>query len=250
MEALLLAGAFMAGFVDAVVGGGGLVQIPLLFSAFPNASPGSIFGTNKLSSVFGTGVAALRYARRVDIPWGIVLPSAISAFAFSYFGARALAWFSAATLKPLILVLLIAVALYTFARKDFGRIAAPGKRSRYGPMAALTVGGVLGFYDGFFGPGTGSFLIFVYVRFFGLDFLRASAASKIVNIATNVAALSYFIPNQSVLLAIGFGMGLCNVLGAICGTHFALKRGTDFVRSVFLAVVSTLIFRFAWDLLS
>src|SRR5574340_961011 len=158
LTALLLGGgACAAGFVDAVVGGGGLIQTPLLLSTFPDHSPATLFGTNKIASIVGTTSAAVQYARRVSIPWPIALPGSVAALAGSWFGARAVAYLSPQVVRPLVLVLLIAVAIYTFVRKDFGvggGMAPEGRRSQ---SIAAAIGGGVGFYDGFFGPGTGSF---------------------------------------------------------------------------------------------
>lgn len=244
---ILALSAFCAGFVDAVVGGGGLIQIPALFTALPASLPATIFGTNKFASVFGTCNAAYRYASRVCMPWGTTLPAALAAFACSYVGAMAVAWLPRELLRPLILALLIGAAAYTFWRKDFGRLHRPQHAGRRELAYALLVGGAIGFYDGFFGPGTGSFLIFLFVRFFGFDFLHASAAAKVVNVATNLAALSFFVPNGYLLPGLAVAMALFNVLGSLLGTHLALRRGSGFVRQMFLIVVGALILKFAYD---
>jgi len=245
--AVLAAAAFCAGFIDAVVGGGGLIQIPALFTALPKELPATIFGTNKFASVFGTSNAAWRYARRVRMPWRTTLPAALAAFACSYVGAMAVAWLPREMLRPLILVLLVGAAAYTFWRKDFGSIHRPQHAGHRELAYALLVGGAIGFYDGFFGPGTGSFLIFLFIRFFGFDFLHASAAAKVVNVATNLAALSFFIPNGYLLPALAVVMTVFNVLGSVAGTHLALRHGSGFVRRVFLIVVTALILKFAYD---
>ena len=243
----LLAAALLAGFVDAAVGGGGLIQIPALFTVLPRELPATLFGTNKLSSVFGTALAATRYARRVTMPWAATLPAAAAAFAASDGGAMAVAWLPRESLRPLLLVLLIGAAIYTFVRKDFGALHRPlhaGGRER---LLAVLLGLVIGFYDGFFGPGTGSFLIFLFIRYFGFDFLHASAASKVVNVATNLAALAFFVPQGHLLPVVALLMAACNMCGALLGTRLALRHGSPFVRKVFLVVVSLLIVRFAWD---
>jgi len=244
---LLPLAAFFAGFVDAVVGGGGLIQIPALFATLPQHLPATLFGTNKLASVFGTSIAALRYTRRVTMPWRTTLPAALTAFAAAYLGAMAVAWLPKDWLRPILLVLLIGAAVYTFWRKEFGALHRPAHAGWREMAWATLLGGVIGFYDGFFGPGTGSFLIFLFIRFFGFDFLHASAAAKVVNVATNLAALAYFVPHGHLLLAVGAGMALCNVAGAVAGSHLALRHGSGFIRRIFLAVVVLLILRFAWD---
>lgn len=248
MEFVLLgAAAFVAGLIDAVVGGGGLVQIPALFSVLPRETPATLFGTNKCSSVFGTANAAWRYARRVEMPWRTTLPAAAAAFACSYLGAMAVAWLPRDLLRPLIFVLLVLAAVYTFVRKDFGSLHRPQHAGNRELAYALLLGGGIGFYDGFFGPGTGSFLIFLFIRCFGFDFLHASAASKVVNVATNLAALAYFAPAGHLLPLLAAMMALCNIAGSVTGTHLALRHGSGFVRRFFLLVVSALILRFAWD---
>lgn len=248
MDMALLAGmAFIAGLVDAVVGGGGLIQIPALFTVLPQAMPATIFGTNKLAAIFGTASAALRYARRIRVPWRAALPAAAAAFVFSYLGAMAVSLLPREVLRPLVLILLIAVALYTFARKDFGSIDHDRHHGSSDMLLAMLFGAVLGFYDGFFGPGTGSFLIFVFIRFFGLDFLRASSAAKIVNVATNAAALLYFGAHGQVLWTVAALMAVFNIAGAVFGAYLALRHGSGFVRKVFLAVATVLIVKFGYD---
>jgi uncharacterized membrane protein YfcA len=246
----LIAVAFLAGAVDAVVGGGGLIQIPALFAVHPGESPATLFGTNKCASVVGTSNAAWRYARRVAMPWRTILPAATAAFAFSYVGAAAVAWLPKDAVRPLILVLLVFAAVYTLKRKEFGHSHAPAHAGLHELLYATLLGGLIGFYDGFFGPGTGSFLIFLFVRFFGFDFLHASAAAKVVNVATNLAAIGYFLPNGYVLPLLAAVMALANLSGSTAGTWLALKHGSGFVRHVFLVVVGVLIVKFAWDTLA
>ena len=239
--------ALFAGFIDSVVGGGGLIQIPALFTTLPKEFPATLFGTNKIASVFGTTNAAFRYLRRVNMPWRTTLPAALAAFVCSYLGAMSVAWLPRELLRPMILIMLIGAATYTFLRKDFGAIHAPRHGGRREFVYALIIGGVMCFYDGFFGPGTGSFLIFLFIRFFGFDFLHASAASKIVNVATNLAAMGFFVPNGYYIPVLAIIMAVSNVCGSFIGTHLALRHGSGFVRQVFLVVVSALILKFAWD---
>ena len=246
----LIVAAFVAGAIDAVVGGGGLIQIPALFAVYPGESPATLFGTNKCASVVGTANATWRYARQVRMPWRTILPAAAAAFAFSYAGAAAVAWLPKDAVRPLILVMLVLAAVYTLKRKEFGQVHRPAHAGRRELAYAVLLGGVIGFYDGFFGPGTGSFLIFLFVRFFGFDFLHASAGAKVVNVATNLAALAYFLPNGYVLPLLAAGMALANVSGSMAGTWLALRRGSGFVRQVFLVVVGVLIVKFAWDTLA
>lgn len=244
--ALILA-AFLAGGIDAIVGGGGLIQIPALFAVYPDQSPATLFGTNKCASVVGTANATWRYARQVRMPWRTILPAALAAFVFSYAGAAAVAWLPKNAVRPLILIMLVLAAIYTLKRKDFGQLHRPAHAGHRELFFAVLLGGVIGFYDGFFGPGTGSFLIFLFVRFFGFDFLHASAGAKVVNVATNLAALAYFVPNGYVLPVLAAIMAAANVSGSLAGTWLALRHGSVFVRQVFLLVVGALIVKFAWD---
>lgn len=239
--------AFVAGFVDAVVGGGGLIQVPALFVLKPELSPATLFGTNKLSAIVGTANATWQYARRVKLPWRILLLTSGTAFVFSFFGARAISYLNPAALRPLIIALLFVVFVYTLIKKDFGSLHAPKLSPAQQTWVGLAIGAVIGFYDGFFGPGTGSFLVFAFVGLFGFSFLLASAAAKVVNLATNAAALAWFIPTGNVLYKAAVPMAACNLAGSWIGTHLALKRGSGFVRLFFIGVVALLLARMIWD---
>jgi uncharacterized membrane protein YfcA len=181
------------------------------------------------------------------LPWGIALPAAGAAFLFAFAGAAAVAWLPKGVVRPLVLGLLVLVLLYTVVKPGFGAVA--GSRLAVGPerRRALLLGAALGFYDGFFGPGAGSFLIFGFVRFFQLDFLHASSAAKVVNFATNAAALAYFVPSGHVLWVTGLAMAVFNMGGALLGARLALRHGSGFVRGVFIVVASVLIARLGHD---
>lgn len=239
--------ALFAGFVDSIVGGGGLIQLPALFTAFPSTAPATLFGTNKLASIVGTSSAAIQYSRRVAIPWGVAGPGAVAALVGSWYGAKAVAYLDPAILRPLILVLLVLVAAYTFLRKDLGAVSNEPEHGKRSAGLAVGIGGVIGFYDGFFGPGTGSFLIFLFIRLLGMDFLRASVSAKIVNVATNLAAIGFFVGNVELMWKLAAVMAVCNLAGSIIGSRMALKHGTGFVRKMFLGVVLVLIARLAYD---
>lgn len=239
--------AFFAGFVDSIVGGGGLIQLPALFTAFPATSPATLFGTNKLASVIGTSSAAIQYSRRVAIPWRVAGPGAAAALVGSWYGARAVAYLDPSVLRPLILLLLVLVAVYTFMRKDLGSASNEPKHGRRSAALAVAIGGVIGFYDGFFGPGTGSFLIFLFIRLLGMDFLRASVSAKILNVATNLAAIAFFVGNVELMWKLAALMAACNLCGAVLGSRMALRHGTGFVRRMFLGVVLVLIARLTYD---
>ncbi len=239
--------ALFAGFVDSIVGGGGLIQLPALFTAFPGTTPATLFGTNKLASIVGTTSAAIQYSRRVAIPWRLAGPGALAALVGSWYGAKAVAYLDPAILRPLILVLLVLVAAYTFLRKELGAVSNEPEHGKRSAMLAVVIGGGIGFYDGFFGPGTGSFLIFLFIRFLGMDFLRASVSAKILNVATNLAAIGFFVGNVELMWKLAAVMAVCNLTGSIIGSRMALKHGTGFVRKMFLGVVLVLIARLTYD---
>ncbi len=239
--------AMIAGIVDAVIGGGGLIQIPSLFAALPQAAPVTLFGTNKLAGICGTAMAARTYWRRYPVDWELVGPASAMALVSAFAGAWAITIFPAGLLRKALPFILLLVAVYVFQRKDFGTIHAPMLTGLRKTTLALLVGATIGAYDGFFGPGTGSFFVFFFVRGFGLDFLRASAAAKIVNVVCNFAALCWFIPMGRPIWSIGALMAFCNIAGSIVGAHLALNRGAGFVRVVFLLVVSALIVKTSWD---
>ncbi len=241
------AAGFLAGLLDAIVGGGGLIQVPALFSAFPSALPSTLFGTNKLSGIFGTAIAARTYWKKYPVDWQLVLPASLSALVFAFVGAWAITIFPPDVFRKLLPFILLLVALYVFRRKDFGGDFAPTKAGAKKLLLAFAIGAAIGLYDGFFGPGTGSFLIFLFIRGFGLDFLRASAAAKIVNVACNFAALAWFIPTSQPLWIVAALMGAGNIAGSVIGARLALKEGTGFVRRVFLLVVIALIVKTGWD---
>ena len=248
-DLLLMLGlaAFLAGMVDAVVGGGGLIQVPALFSALPQAMPATLFGTNKVASLCGTAFAARTYWRRTPVDLPIVVPAVLSAWVFAFVGAWALTRFPPELFRKLLPLVLLLVALHVFRRREFGSVYAPTLAGERRWFAALAVGAVMGFYDGFFGPGTGSFLVFLFIRSFGLDVLRASASAKIVNVACNVGALAWLVPAHPPLWQLAMVMALCNIVGAVLGAKLAIRKGTGFVRQVFLGVVAALILKTAWD---
>jgi hypothetical protein len=237
----LVAAAFLAGYMDAVVGGGGLIQLPALFGSLPGQSTAVLLGTNKVSSLAGTTIAAWRYVRSVKLPWRVLAPMVIAAGLASWLGAHAVSLVSREQPQ-----LLIVVAIFTFRKKEFGLLHAPQRSFRMQLILGVCAAAVLGFYDGALGPGTGAFLIFFFVRVFGYDFLHASAASKAVNWVTNAAALFFFLPMGHVLIGLGLIMAGCNVAGALVGARMAVHRGSGFVRRVFLVVLCFMIARMAW----
>lgn len=239
--------SLLAGFVDAVVGGGGLVLVPALFSVFPSAAPATLFGTNKGGAIWGTAWATVQFARRVTLPWHALAPAAGAALAGSFIGAWSVTLVDPSGLRKALPLILLVVLVYTLAKKDLGRTHAPRLQGTTEILVASGIGLVIGFYDGFFGPGTGSFFVFLFVRLLGFDFLHASASAKLLNTATNGAALLLFALKGHVWWHIAAVMAVTNVIGSLLGTRLALKHGAGFVRGMFVFVVSALILKTGWD---
>lgn len=246
----LIGFAFTAGAIDAAVGGGGLIQIPGLMSTFPHMSTATVIGTNKLSSIFGTASAAYTFAKKVKLQWKLLVVIAICALISSFAGAACLSMIPQSVLRPFVLVMLIVIAIYTFMKKDFGQVHTQLEMTTKVLILAAIGSLLIGFYDGIFGPGTGSFFIFFFIRFLGVDFLHASALSKIGNFMTNLAALSFLAPTGHVLLTIGLMMAVANVVGSVVGVRVALKYGSGFVRKIFLVLVTVLICRIGYQTLT
>ena len=246
--ALLLLAALLAGFIDAVVGGGGLITVPALMLGLPAGTPlPTLLGTNKVVAVTGTTMAAGKFVRSGAVAWReMVVPVLASAL-----GASGGVWLTyrvhADFLKPVMLGLLVAMLAFTLLKPDLGHLHAPryGLHHQRGLAALIALG--LGFYDGFFGPGTGSVLIFLFVAILGFDFLRSSALAKAVNWASNLTAMSLFVWRGSWIPSVALGMAAANGVGGYLGAHVALSRGSRWVRGVFIGVVGALILRLGWQ---
>ncbi|GAB1385431.1 TSUP family transporter [Melaminivora sp.] len=239
--------SLLAGFVDAIVGGGGLILLPALFATFPSASPANLLGTNKSAAFWGTGIATWRYSRRVHMRWRAMLPATLASFAGSFAGAWVVTLIAADFLRKLLPLVLVALLLYTLVKKELGRTHAPHLALGTEAWVASGIGLVLGFYDGFFGPGTGSFFVFLFVRVLGYDFLHASASAKLLNLATNVAALLLFAAKGHVWWHFVLPLAIANIIGSLLGAHLALKHGAGFVRGIFIVVVGALILKTGYD---
>lgn len=245
----LLPLAFIAGMIDAAVGGGGLILVPGLFTALPRELPAMLMGTNKLAAAMGTLSATWRYARRVKLDWHVLLPSAAAAFVGAYCGARVIHLLPASSVRPMVVVLLALMLVYTWLKPAFGGEDAGRPLTRRDLYVGMAIGMAIGFYDGFFGPGTGSFLIFLFVRCFHFDFVRASASAKVVNLATNFASLAFFIPAKLVLFGYAIPMAIANIAGAQVGSLLALKGGNVWIRRLFLTLALVLLAKLSWDML-
>ena len=238
--------SLLAGFIDAVVGGGGLIQLPALLLQLPSSPLPTILGTNKIAALSGTSVAAAQYARRIRYNFPLLFVISFFAFISAHLGAKLASRIDPASFRPLILVILIAMAIYTYFKKDLGNrsgqtVPIP-KQYVYGSLMGI----LIGFYDGFIGPGTGSFFVLAFVVLLGFEFVQASAYAKFVNCMTNFSAVIVFVKQGNYVLSIAILMAVCNVIGNVLGSVLALKKGNAFVRMFFLLVVSAMIIRYSY----
>ena len=243
---LVMVAGFAAGWVDAVVGGGGLLQLPVMLMV-PGITPVQALATNKMGSIFGTTTSAVTYYRRVGPDLKTAIPMAVIALGGSFGGAVLAATLPQSVFKPIIVVALIAVAVFTALKPNVGELTSLRHTGHRHYLMACLIGAVIGFYDGLIGPGTGSFLIIALVTLMGYAFLEASAKAKIVNMATNAGALLFFLPHGSLLWGVGLLLGLANMAGGYLGARTAVKKGSKFIRIVFLVVVGALIIKLGFD---
>jgi len=237
----LLAASFFAGFIDSIAGGGGLIQLPALLIGLPKSETAEVLGTNKLSSVFGTSTAAVLYRKQIKPDPKVLIAMGVPALLGSAGGAMLASKIPTSSMRPMVLVLLIVVAIYTWFKPDLGKFENLRHLPRRRVQIAALAGVIIGFYDGIFGPGTGSFLMLILVASLGYAFITASAIAKVVNVATNVGAILVFGINGAVIWQIGIVMGVANISGAIIGARLAIKGGSTLVRKVFLLVTVALI---------
>jgi uncharacterized membrane protein YfcA len=237
----LLAASFFAGFIDSIAGGGGLIQLPALLIGLPKSETAEVLGTNKLSSIFGTSTAAALYRKQIKPDPKVLLAMGLPALLGSAGGAMLASKIPTSSMRPMVLVLLIIVAVYTWFKPDLGKFENLRHLPKRRIQIAALAGVIIGFYDGIFGPGTGSFLMLILVASLGYAFITASAIAKVVNVATNVGAIMVFGINGAVIWQIGIIMGVANISGAIIGARLAIKGGSTLVRKVFLLVTVALI---------
>jgi uncharacterized protein len=246
---LLALAGLAAGFVDAVVGGGGLIQLPALVLGLPGASPVQVLATNKLGSICGTSVSSVTYYRRVRPHAGTFVPLMLVAFLGSFGGALVASHIPKESFQPIVLVVLVAVGAYVVFRPEMGAATKLRFSGHRHTLAAMGAGLVVGVYDGALGPGTGSFFVFTLVGLLGYSFLEASAKARMANWATNLAALCVFVPQDAVMWRVGLVMGGCNLVGAYIGARVAVSRGARFVRVFFIVVVIAFVVRIGGGLL-
>lgn len=242
--------SFLAGFIDAIIGGGGLIQTPAILFTLPQYSVPTLIGTTKIPSLCGSLMGAFQYSRRVAVVGRFIGPMMAIAFGASWLGSLTLTRVPNSFMKPFALVLLVAVFIYTLLKKDFGQVADLHVSARQQRIRMWAMGLIIGFYDGFFGPGTGSFLVLGFIALVGFDFLKASAYAKLVNASTNLASAVFFISEGKILYAFALPMAFANLSGAFLGARLAILKGNQFIRVFFLLIIVATILRFAWDLLA
>jgi hypothetical protein len=245
----LILAAFSAGLVDAIAGGGGLIQLPALLIGLPQASTVEVLGTNKVASVFGTTASALTYRRSVKTDARFLVTMALPALFGSVLGALSASLIPTQSMRPIVFVLLVSVAIYTWRKPDLGSIEALRYQKNKRFLISAIAGLVIGFYDGIFGPGTGSFLMLILI-YLGFAFLSASAIAKVVNVSTNLGAIMVFGLNGAVLWQVGLVLAVANIVGGLMGARLAIRGGSTLIRKVFLFVTIALIFRVGIDTLS
>ncbi len=239
--------SFVAGFIDAIVGGGGLIQTPAAFILLPNVPVASIIGTLKIPGFSGTSIATYQYLKRVNVNWKLFAVMAMVSFTFAYLGSSLLNVMQNDFMKPILFAILILLLFYTYLKKDFGQYQSNKLSSKQHYFYAILISIVLGFYDGFIGPGTGSLLIMAFIAFLGFDFLQASANAKLVNLATNFGSITLFVLKGKIIWAVAIPMAICNATGSWLGARLAISKGNGFIRVFFLIIVSIALLRFGYD---
>lgn len=245
---ILCAGAFAAGFIDSIIGGGGLIQTPVTLITLPQYPLATLLGTTKIPSISGTSIAAIQYSLKVKIKWKLMLLMCSIALAAAYSGSKVVSITSNQFMKPVIFCMLVIVAIYTYSKKDFGMAVEkendPKKEMISGSLFAM----LIGFYDGFIGPGAGSFMILFFISILGFDFLKASAHSKIVNVSTNLGSIIFFSFSGHILFQYALPMAVFNFAGSFLGSRLAILKGNQFIRIFFLLVIAATILRFGYDI--
>jgi uncharacterized membrane protein YfcA len=244
---IVLLSALMAGFIDSAVGGGGMITVPTLFTVLPNASVPVILGTNKLSAAGGTVVAAFQYAKKISINRRLVIPAMIAACLAAILGGWLVAYIPINVFKKMLPPVLLGLLIYTLFNKTLGQKNQAVELQTKTPLMGVLLGGLIGLYDGLFGPGTGSFLALLWIKAYGFDFIHATAHAKWVNLATNLGSIVWFAGHGQVYWQLSLMMTVFNMMGALAGTKVTIKYGNKFVRKFFIGVVTALIIKTAYD---
>lgn len=245
---ILCTAALAAGFIDSIIGGGGLIQTPVTLVTLQQYPVATLLGTTKIPSISGTSIAAIQYSLKVKIKWRLMLLMCSIALTAAFAGSKLVSITSNSFMKPVIFCMLVIVAVYTYTKKDFGMAADKDHGSKkeilYGAVFAL----IIGFYDGFIGPGAGSFMILFFISILGFDFLKASAHSKLVNVSTNLGSILFFSLHGHILFHYAIPMAVCNFAGSFLGSRLAILKGNRFIRVFFLFVIAATILRFGYDI--
>ncbi len=244
---LLCIASFFAGFVDAVVGGGGLIQTPISLLLLPNIPVANIIGSLKIPGISGTSFAAFQYLKKVKLNWKRIFPMLLLSFGMAFLGSYLMTLVKNDFMKPILIFVLVLVAVYTFFKKDFGQTVHKEISEKKMFLHGMLISLLIGFYDGFIGPGTGSFLVLALISILGFDFLNASANAKVINIATNIGSIAFFGLKGKIIWTIAIPMAFCNALGGWLGAKTALKKGNGFIRIFFLIVVIGTLLRLCYD---
>jgi uncharacterized protein len=244
---LLCVAAFSAGFVDAIVGGGGLIQTPAALVLLPDLLVSTVIGSIKIPSFSGTFFAARQYLKKVQLNWKLTFVMCMTAFVAAFAGSELLTLVSNKYMKPVIFIVLILVAIYTYTKKDFGQQVHKKHSDKKVIRLSILISLVIGFYDGFIGPGAGSFLVVAFIAILGFDFLQASANAKIVNLSTNLGSIVLFLLKGSILWTVAIPMAISNAVGGMIGASLAIKKGNQFIRIFFLIIVIATLLRFGYD---
>ena len=245
---LILCAGFFAGFIDAIAGGGGLIQLPAMLISFPQKEVIEVVGTSKAGAIWGTSAAALNYRRNIKTDPKLLIAMVLPAFIGSGLGSLLATQISTMQLKAGIVVMLVAVFIYTLIHPDLGKIEIFKHSHLRRMQIAISAGFIIGFYDGLIGPGTGTLLMIVLVAGFGFAFVGASAIAKVVNVATNLASILVIGFNASIMWKVGIALGIVNLAGGFLGSHVAINKGSEFVRKFYLVVTFVLIVRVLFDL--
>ena len=244
---LLCIVSFSAGFVDAIVGGGGLIQLPCSLLLLPQIPVATVIGTLKIPAFSGTSFAAYQYVRKQKPNWPLLLLMMVIALCAAFLGSFLLTIISNAFMKPLLFVILALVAVYTYFKKDFGQQVSKEHSMGTLYIYAVCISLSIGIYDGFVGPGTGSFLVLAFVSLLGYDFLQASSKAKMVNLSTNFGSIVLFILKGKIIWSIALPMAVSNSVGGMLGARFAIKKGNGFIRIFFLCIVTATLLKFGYD---
>jgi uncharacterized membrane protein YfcA len=239
--------AFVAGFVDSIAGGGGLIQVPAGIVMLPQYPVATVIGTLKIPAISGTSVASFQYARNVKLNYRMLISMMVIAGLAAYGGSALLTVISNSFMKPFILVVLVLVAIYTFTNSSFGIHVEKAHSLKQQWIYCIIISLLLGFYDGFIGPGSGSFMVLAFIGFLGFDFLKASAHAKFVNLSTNFGSICFFAIKGKIIYSIAIPMAICNAIGGLLGARLAILKGNTFIRIFFLVIVCVIILRFAYD---